>query len=130
MTRTPDSVSRMTWLIRSSLACTRRNSGIARDMTRAMTPAMSGRTMTRMPDRGTSVRSAMMIPPTMRIGAETMIVRPMKTTVWTCWTSLVLRVMSDGAPIRLTSTCENVSTLVKMALRTSRPKPIAMRADQ
>ena len=39
-----------------------------------------------------------MIPPTIRIGAETIIVRPMNTTVWTCWTSFVLRVMSDGGP--------------------------------
>ena len=49
----------------------------------------------------------------------------MKTTVWTCWTSFVLRVISDGGPKRLTSTWENVSTLRKIALRTSRPKPIA-----
>ena len=49
----------------------------------------------------------------------------MNTTVWTCWTSLVLRVISDAGPNWLTSTCENVSTLVKIALRTSRPKPIA-----
>ena len=34
----------------------------------------------------------------------------MNTTVWTCWTSLVLRVMSDAGPNRLTSTWENVST--------------------
>ena len=39
-----------------------------------------------------------MIPPTIRIGAETMIVRAMKTTVWTCWTSFVLRVISDAGP--------------------------------
>ena len=36
MTRTPASVSRMTWLIRSSLTCIARNSGIARHMTSAM----------------------------------------------------------------------------------------------
>ena len=57
----------------------------------------------------------MMIPPMMRIGAETMIVRPMNTTVWTCWTSLVLRVISDAGPNLLISTCENVSTLGKIA---------------
>ena len=47
-----------------------------------------------------------MIPPTIRIGAETIIVRAMKTTVWTCWTSFVLRVISDAGPKRLTSTWE------------------------
>ncbi len=71
-----------------------------------------------------------MIPPTIRIGAETMIVRPRNTTVWTCWTSLVLRVISEAGPNRLTSTWENVSTLAKIALRRSRPKPIATRAPQ
>ena len=45
-----------------------------------------------------------MIPPTIRIGAETMIVRAMNTTVWTCWTSFVLRVISDAGPKWLTST--------------------------
>ena len=45
----------------------------------------------------------MMIPPTIRIGAEMITVRAMKTTVCTCWTSFVLRVISDGGPNRLTS---------------------------
>ena len=69
-----------------------------------------------------------MIPPMIRIGAETMIVRPTNTTIWTWVTSFVLRVMSDAVPNVLTSTWENVSTLLKIALRTSRPKPIAIRA--
>ena len=96
-------------------------------MTRAMTPAMSGSTTTSRPDSGTSVRRAMMIPPTIRIGAETRIVRPRKTTVWTCWTSFVLRVISDAGPNRLTSTWENVSTLAKIALagRARSPSPRA-----
>ena len=124
----PDRVSRMTWLMRSTLTCMIRNSGIARLMTSPMTRAISGRMISRSEDSGTSVRRAMMIPPTIRIGADTMIVRPMNTTVWTCWTSFVLRVISDAGPNWLTSTCENVSTLVKMAERTSRPKPIAILA--
>ena len=115
MTRMPDSVSRMTWLIRSIFTCMTRKSGIARHMTAPMTMAMSGSTTSSRPDKGTSVRNAMMIPPTIRIGAETMIVRPKKRTVWTCWTSFVFRVMSDAGPNWLTSTCENVSTLVKIA---------------
>ena len=80
ITRTPERVSRMTWLIRSSLTWMARNNGMARLMTRPMTPAMSGRTTTSRPDNGTSVRRAMMIPPTIRIGAETMTVRPTNTT--------------------------------------------------
>ena len=75
----------------------------------------------------TSVRTAMKIPPTMRIGAETMIVSATKMTCWTCWTSFVLRVISDAGPNVLTSTWLNDWTFVKIALRTSRPKPIATR---
>src|SRR5436309_1655725 len=127
MTRTPASVSRITWLIRSSFACVARNRGIARLMTTAMTSAINGMTTTRRPDSGTSVRRAMMIPPTIRIGAEIMIVRARKTSCWTCWTSFVLRVISEAGPKWLTSTWLNVSTLAKIELRTSRPKLIAMR---
>ena len=128
ITRTPARVSRMTWLIRSIFVCIARNIGMARDMTTPMTSAISGRMTMSSAERVGSVRTAMMIPPTMRIGAETITVRPMNTTVWTCWTSLVLRVMSDGAPKWLTSTWENVSTVEKTARRTSRPNPIATRA--
>ena len=40
------------------------------------------------------------------MGADRMTVRPMNTTVWTCCTSLVLRVMSDAGPKWLISTWE------------------------
>ena len=63
-----------------------------------------------------------MIPPTARIGAMIIMLRPISTVIWTCWTSLVLRVMSDGVPKWLSSACEKLSTLRKMAPRTSRPK--------
>ena len=130
MTRTPASVSRMTWLIRSSLTCIARKSGIARYMTMPMNATMIGSTTTRRPDSGTSWRMAMMIPPMIRIGAEISRVRPMNTTIWTCCTSLVLRVISDAGPKWLTSTWLKLSTLRKIALRTSRPKPIAVLAPQ
>jgi len=54
----------------------------------------------------------------------------MTTTCWTCSTSFVLRVMSDGVPKWFTSTWENVWTCRKTALRTSRPKAIATFAPQ
>ena len=63
-----------------------------------------------------------MIPPTARIGAMIIMLRPIRTVIWTCWTSFVLRVMSDGVPKWLSSACEKLSTLRKMAPRTSRPK--------
>ena len=71
-----------------------------------------------------------MMPPMIIIGADRMTVRPMNTTVWTCCTSLVLRVMSDAGPKWLISTWENVSTDSKMAARRSRPKAMATLAPQ
>ncbi len=104
MTRTPARASRMTWLIRSSLACIARKSGMARRMTRKTTTNMRGRITTRRPDRGTSSRRAMITPPMPVIGARIMIVRAMKMTIWTCCTSFVLRVMSEAVPKWLIST--------------------------
>ncbi len=83
MTRMPASVSRMTWLIRSSLTCMARKSGMARDMTVPMKMAMIGRTTTSRSDSGPSWRTARMIPPTAMIGAVIITVRSMNTTVWT-----------------------------------------------
>ncbi len=122
MTRTPVSVSRITWLMRSTFFCIAWNSGIARRMVSPMTSAIRGRMTSSSRDIAASSRTARMMPPMIIIGADRMTVRPMNTTVWTCWTSLVLRVMSDAGPNWLTSTCENVSTDSKMAARTSRPK--------
>ena len=72
----------------------------------------------------------MITPPTVRIGAEIIMLSAIRTTCWTCWTSFVLRVMRLAAPNWLTSTWLNVSTLRKIALRTSRPKPIDVSALQ
>jgi hypothetical protein len=126
MTRTPDSFSRITWFTRSILTCMTLKSGIALATIAPMKAAISGMMTTRIPESGTSSRSAMMMPPTAMIGAEMIMFREKSTTIWICWTSFVLRVMSDGAPKMLTSCCENVCTLPKMAARTSRPKAIAV----
>ena len=40
----------------------------------------------------------MTMPPTHMIGADTIIVQVSSTSICTCCTSLVVRVMSDGAP--------------------------------
>lgn len=76
-----------------------------------------------------SSRAAMMMPPTIMIGAETIRVPPMSTSICTCCTSLVSRVMSDGAPKCCTSRAEKDPTRPKIAARRSRPKPIALRAE-
>ncbi len=99
-------------------------------MVNPMTVPMSGRMTSSSRDIPASSRTARMMPPMIIIGARAMTVRPMNTTVWTCWTSLVLRVMSEAGPNLLTSTWEKLSTLPKMAARTSRPNPIATRAPQ
>ncbi len=49
-------------------------------------------------DSAPSSRTAMMTPPTMVMGAATSIVHPIRTSICTWVTSLVMRVMSDGAP--------------------------------
>ena len=71
-----------------------------------------------------------MMPPTHMIGAETMSVQVISTSICTCWTSFVVRVMSDGAPKCVTSRAEKLPTRWKTAARRSRPKPIALRAPK
>ena len=95
-----------------------------------MISAIRGTITSRIDVRGTSWRRAMITPPTSMMGADTITVRPMRTTVWTCWTSFVLRVISEAAPKWFTSTCENACTCPKMAARRSRPKAIDTLAAQ
>ncbi len=80
--------------------------------------------------RPMSSRRAMITPPTIMIGAMTMRVRPMKTRVWTCMTSLVFRVISEGAPNRAISLLEKLPTWLKIEERRSRPKLIAVLAPK
>ena len=64
------------------------------------------------------------------IGAVMIMLSAISTNIWICWTSLVLRVIRLAAPNWLTSTWLNVWTLRKIALRTSRPNAIAVRAPK
>ena len=89
----------------------------------------TGTTASTSQDRPTSSRAAMMMPPTIMIGAATSSVPAISTSICTCWTSLVSRVISEGAPNCCTSRAENVPTRWKIAARRSRPKPIALRAE-
>ena len=73
---------------------------------------------------------AMITPPIAVIGARIIMLSAIMTTCWTCWTSLVLRVISDGVPNRLTSVCAKLVTRRKMAPRTSRPNAIDVRAPR
>lgn len=105
-----------------------RNSGpIFRTMRPTETPS-TGTTASSTAESGTSRPSAMMIPPTHMIGADTISVNASSTSIWTCWTSLVVRVISEGAPKRPSSRAEKDWTRSKTAARTSRPRAEAVRA--
>ncbi len=69
----------------------------------------------------------MTMPPTHMIGAVISIVHVICTSSWICWTSLVVRVSSDGAPNRAVSCAENPVTWWKIAERRSRPNPMPVR---
>ena len=123
----PVSCSRMIWLTRSIFACIWVNAGTMRH---TMSPTMMSSTGTETAishDSPASWRTAMMTPPIASIGAEIMSVADTCTSICTCCTSFVLRVMSDGAPNWPTSRCEKATTRWKRSPRRSRPIPIARR---
>lgn len=105
-TRMPVICSRSTWLTRSIRSCMRRNCGTIRETTSPTPPTSSGMLTVSTHDRPTSSRSAMTMPPTEVIGAAMKSVQVISTNIWTWVTSLVIRVMSDGAPNSLTSRAE------------------------
>jgi len=94
-----------------------------------ITPA-TGIAITRMTESPTSWRTARITPTTIVIGAATAIVAAMTTSICTCWTSLVMRVISEGAPNVPTSRAEKSVTWWKRFLRRSRPKLIATMPPQ
>ena len=72
--------------------------------------------------------SAMITPPTIVTGAASSMLHPITTSICTCWTSFVTRVISDAGPKWLTSRAENASDRWNRFARTSRPNPDATRA--
>ena len=70
------------------------------------------------------------MPPTIMIGTCTASEQVSSASICTCWTSLVLRVISEGAPNCATSRPENAPTRWKTAARRSRPNDIAVRDAQ
>ena len=126
-TRMPVSCSRMIWLRRSMRVCILVNAGTIRH---TMSPTMissTGIATAMSHDSPASMLTAITTPPIASIGAETMSVADTCTSICTCCTSFVLRVMSDGAPYWPTSRCENATTRWKKSRRRSRPIPIARR---
>ena len=129
-TRMPVSCSRSTRLTVSMRSCMTRKSGTVRTMIALTAMSSTGIATAIMSESSRSCCSAMMTPPIARIGALTSIVLVMSTSICTCCTSLVVRVMSEGAPNRLTSRSEKVPTCANTAPRKSRPRAIATRAPK
>ncbi len=99
--------------------------GTMRRMMATMTTMSTGMLTTSNQPRPTSSLSAMMMPPTAVIGAASSRVHTICTSICTCCTSLVMRVMSDGAPRTPTSRAEKSVTCWNRSRRTSRPNAMA-----
>ncbi len=108
--------------------CIPRKSGRIRRTTSETTTPSTGTMTSSRADSGTSWLSAIRTPPTHMIGAVTIKVNVIRASICTCWTSLVVRVISDGAPKRPTSRAEKDCTCAKTAARRSRPTAIEVRA--
>ena len=94
----------------SMRVCISRKPGTIREMMKPTARNSTGTQTTSSQDSPRSSRIAISTPPTIMIGAATIIVQVISTSICTCWTSLVLRVISDGAPIWATSRLQNVPT--------------------
>jgi hypothetical protein len=88
--------SRSTRLMPSMRTCMSRNFGTIRAMTSPIATISTGTQTAISQERPTSSCKAMATPPTHMIGAATSIVQDTSTSICTCCTSFVLRVISDG----------------------------------
>ncbi len=128
ITRLPVICSRSTRFTVSRRSCMVRNSGRSLRTIKVTQMPRTGTTATSTADSGTSRPSASTMPPTHMIGADTIRVNVIRASIWICWTSLVVRVISEGAPNCPTSRAEKDCTRSKTAARTSRPSAAAVRA--
>ncbi len=97
-TRMPVICSRSTSLMRSMRSCITWNCGTIRMITSPTLMTSTGTLTSSSSESGPSSRTAMITPPTIVIGAATSSVHDIRTRICTWVTSLVMRVMSDGAP--------------------------------
>lgn len=130
MTRRPVICSRRTVLTASTRRCIRLNSGRILRTTTASAPASTGVITSSAPDSGTSCPSASATAPTHMTGTETSTVQAASTNCWTCWTSPVVRVMSDAVPKRANCLPDMPCTLVKTAALRSLPSLAATRTPR
>ena len=127
-TRTPVICSRSSLFTSSMRVCISRKLGTIRVTMNPIDRPSTGTTATISHDSPASTRNAMKIEPIIMMGAMIARVAPITTSVCTCWTSLVSRVINDGAPNCWISRAEKVPTRWKIRARVSRPNPIAVRA--
>ena len=127
-TRTPMICSRSTRLTPSMRACIDRNVGTSRRMRKNISTTSTGRLTRSRAESPASWRRAITMPPRAISGAWMAIVHTMTVSIWTCCTSLVMRLINEAEPFSLTSRWEKAVTRWNSSLRTSRPKPIAVRA--
>ena len=97
-TRIPESCSRKISLIRSMRTCMTRNVGTILETTVPRMIMTSGTAMTMIHDKLTSCCRASTSPPMAVNGAATSRVQVVSTNICTCCTSLVIRVINEGAP--------------------------------
>ena len=124
-TRMPVICSRRMRLMSSMRSCMTRNVGTIRKMTLPMQNSSTGMATARIHVSLRSACRAMIVPPTMVMGAAINMVQVICTRIWIWLTSLVTRVIRLGAPKWATSRAEKSVTWWKRPARTSRPKPIA-----
>ena len=105
-TRMPVICSRSTWLMPSMRSCMTRNWGTMRDTIRPTLITRAGMLMRRSSERPASSRIAITVPPMAVMGAATSSVQDSSTSICTCCTSFVMRVIRVGAPKVPTSWAE------------------------
>ena len=115
-------------MTRSIRPCICSNDGTIRLITSPSTMISSGTATSRIIARPVSSRMARMVPITIVSGAAIIIVATITRRSCTCWMSLVIRVVSDGAPNCVTSRPDSPTTRRNRSRRTSRPNPSASRA--
>ena len=111
--------------MRSIFSCIRRNVGVIRTMIEPWATSTSGMVTMKIQERPASWRTARTTPPAAVNGAARRSVHVMRTSICTCCTSFVMRVMSDGGPNWFTSRLEKSFTWWKRSRRVSLPKPMA-----
>ena len=109
-TRMPVICSRSTPLMPSRRSCMVRNHGMSLAISNPSITPITGMETHTSHDSPASSRRAMTIPPMHMMGAMTMKFSDIRVSIWICWTSLVLRVISEGAPNWPTSRALNCPT--------------------